>query len=114
TCTTRARLPRRTDKDLKARQQKSAVHGECLPGNVGTFLRSQQQRKFRNVRRLSQSRKRLFAKHGGSLCFILPVMLAERRLNQTGCNSIYVNALWSELQPIRLRHHDERGLRHAV
>jgi hypothetical protein len=99
---------------LEAGEQESTVDRERLARNVGTLFRSKQQSKFRDVGRLAEALNRLPRKHGVSLRFILPVVLTQRRLNQAGGNGVHADAFCSQFQRIGLRHHDERGLRHAV
>ena len=67
-----------------------------------------------DLRRLAEVLHRLRFLHFRPAGFVLPVKLTQRRLYQPGSDGVYPNSLGTQLSRVRLRHHDQRRLRHAV
>ena len=74
----------------------AAIYNKRLTRNKGRFLRSQEQSHAAYLVRLANTRNRLSGFDPLSILLVLPEVLAEVRLNQTGRYRIHSNTARSE------------------
>src|SRR5229473_3876603 len=103
-------------KPMKARlsQQRAAVHHQRLAGHVRSAVAGQQQRHLGHLARLAEVLEGLPADDFSLPRFVLPVIFAEHRLNESRRNRVHAHAFGSEFARVALRHHDKRCFGHAV
>src|ERR1035437_10161821 len=97
-----------------SRQEPPTVDDQGLAGQIRSAIGGQQERNFGNFVRLAEMLDGLRVDDLAQFLLVLPEVLAEHGPDQAGSDGIDAHAFGPELQGVGLRHHDERGLGHAV
>ena len=95
-------------------KQAAAIHDQRLAGDIRAAIAGEQERDFGNFVGLSEMLDGLIFDDLAELGFVVPEIFAQNGLDQAGCDRVDSHAVGSQFQGIGLRHHDERGLGHAV